>query len=199
MPSVDCSEISNFKWNTQSTQPHKQARKPQLPREVTEVTEALCHLDLYQDPVLEAKLASSWKSNCKAGAVRARFNISNRFLIDVSELRTICNALSHKRDAHRGGYRRDQCAKSSRQRKRKEMMSTLGADRYPCSWHQRSVSTRFVERAWLAWQLSVVESNYSGGQRFGWVALGANFEAIKKIEESELLEQPIRLHTKEWY
>lgn len=46
--------------------------------------------------------------------------------------------------------------------------------------------TVFMEPVWLAWQFSVLERKSFSVQSFGWVALGAIFEAIKGIEESEL-------------
>jgi hypothetical protein len=42
----------------------------------------------------------------------------------------------------------------------------------------------YLERAWKAWELSVTQTQPKefGAQSFGWVALGAIFDAIREIE-----------------
>jgi RNA-dependent RNA polymerase len=41
-----------------------------------------------------------------------------------------------------------------------------------------------LERAWLAWNLSLRKGDAFGAVSFGWVALGGILEAIKGIEEA---------------
>jgi hypothetical protein len=41
-----------------------------------------------------------------------------------------------------------------------------------------------LERAWVAWNLSLQKGDIFGAMSFGWVALGGIFEAIKEIEEA---------------
>jgi hypothetical protein len=45
----------------------------------------------------------------------------------------------------------------------------------------------YLERAWMAWELSVRQTQRKefGAQSFGWVALGAIFDAIREIESSD--------------
>ncbi|KAG6850830.1 hypothetical protein H0H93_008133 [Arthromyces matolae] len=44
----------------------------------------------------------------------------------------------------------------------------------------------YLTRAWLAWELSIRERISFGGESFGWIALGAVFDAIKEIENKQL-------------
>ena len=84
-------------------------------------------------------------------------------------------------------------AKCSQPRKRKDMMAKLRE-------HTNTLVTSIREdllgdddfpledglmRAWVAWEISVVERDKFGGNSFGWVALGAIFEAIRDIEERD--------------
>jgi len=42
----------------------------------------------------------------------------------------------------------------------------------------------YLGRAWMAWELSVTQTGRDdfGAQSFGWIALGAIFDAIREIE-----------------
>ena len=40
-------------------------------------------------------------------------------------------------------------------------------------------------RAWVAYRIASMEHNAFGARSFGWIALGAIFDAIKEIEEEE--------------
>lgn len=45
---------------------------------------------------------------------------------------------------------------------------------------------QYLERGWMAWQLSISRrssDNPFGAAAFGWIALGAIFDAIGKLEE----------------
>ncbi|KAF9452610.1 RdRP-domain-containing protein [Macrolepiota fuliginosa MF-IS2] len=48
----------------------------------------------------------------------------------------------------------------------------------------------YLKHAWLAWELSFVEAKKEkfGAKSFGWLALGAVFDAMKKIEEHDATE-----------
>ncbi|KAG5644736.1 hypothetical protein DXG03_007865 [Asterophora parasitica] len=52
----------------------------------------------------------------------------------------------------------------------------------------------YLERAWRAWKLSILERKSFGGESFGWLALGAIFDAIKDIEDAELDEARSRFY-----
>ncbi|KAG5353249.1 hypothetical protein C0989_008984 [Termitomyces sp. Mn162] len=52
----------------------------------------------------------------------------------------------------------------------------------------------YLQRAWLAWKLSIVERSSFGGESFGWVSLGAVFDAIKEIEDIRLEEMRSRFY-----
>ena len=168
--------------------------------EVHEVAEALDRLDLSQDPVAEAieDRVSELLQIQDSNLVMVQY-IKQIFERYVLELQTICvaNALSHKRsvplteeEAMVGTI----VQKTSQQRKRKHMISRLREQtdilvrgvREELAGDEDTPSRAFLERAWLAWQLSILERKSFGGESFGWVALGAMFEAIKEIEESEL-------------
>jgi RNA-dependent RNA polymerase len=181
------------------TQLIKQARKPSIPREADEVTEALDRLDFSHDPVTEAiedrvseflQIQDNFPST-----VQYIKQIFDRY---ASELHTICvaNALSHKQSAlltEEEAVVGTIVQKSSQPRKRKDMMSKLREQtdilvrgvREELAGDDTMTPREGLEQAWLAWQLSILEHESFGGQSFGWIALGAIFEVIKEIEESE--------------
>lgn len=43
----------------------------------------------------------------------------------------------------------------------------------------------YLQRAWFAWLVSLEKAGQFGGHSFGWVTLGAVFDAIRQIEERE--------------
>ncbi|KAG6872879.1 hypothetical protein C0995_005737 [Termitomyces sp. Mi166 len=43
----------------------------------------------------------------------------------------------------------------------------------------------YLQRAWLSWKLSIPERSSFGGESFGWIGLGAVFDAIKEIEDRD--------------
>ncbi|KAG6911837.1 hypothetical protein DXG01_000084 [Tephrocybe rancida] len=55
-------------------------------------------------------------------------------------------------------------------------------------------SEEYLERAWQAWELSILERSSFGGESFGWMALGAIFEAIKEIEDAQREEMRSRFY-----
>lgn len=127
----------------------------------------------------------------------------------ASELQGICaaNALSHswtailtEEEAIVGTI----IQKSSQPRKRKDMTSKLREQtdflvrgvREELEGDDDTPEEEILQRAWLAWRLANQGSktNTFGAQSFGWLALGAIFEIIKKIEEAILEESRSRFY-----
>lgn len=52
----------------------------------------------------------------------------------------------------------------------------------------------YLRRAWASWELSILSRNLFGGESFGWVSIGAIFDAIKEIEAIELEEMRSRFY-----
>ncbi|KAF8167941.1 RNA-directed RNA polymerase 2 [Crassisporium funariophilum] len=123
-------------------------------------------------------------------------NLLDRY---TSELQGICaaNTLSHARTAllsEEEAIIGTIVQKTSQSRKRTDMMSKLRentdllvrAIREELAGDDEVSDEKSLERAWLAWELSVAQDKTFGAQSFGWVALGAIFEAVKQIEEGYL-------------
>lgn len=124
-----------------------------------------------------------------------------------SELRSICavNTLSQARSA---SLREEEAMigtiiqQTSQPRKRKDMMAKLREQtdilvrgvREGLAGDDEMLPEESLERAWLAWQLSIKERQCFGAHSFGWVALGAIFEAIKEIEAAQLEESRSRFY-----
>jgi RNA-dependent RNA polymerase len=83
-------------------------------------------------------------------------------------------------------------AKTSQPRRRKELMSKLREQtdhlvrgiREQLAGDEDSTQEQRLNRAWFAWELSIAERKHKrfGAHSFGWIALGAIFEAIKDLE-----------------
>ena len=81
--------------------------------------------------------------------------------------------------------------KTSQRRKRKEMMSKIREDtdrlvrgiREELAGDDGVSTEESLRRAWIAWDLAMSTSDTFGAKSFGWVALGAIFEAIKEVED----------------
>ncbi|KAF5337043.1 hypothetical protein D9611_003329 [Ephemerocybe angulata] len=81
--------------------------------------------------------------------------------------------------------------KTSQPRRRKDMISRLREStdilvrgvREQLEGDDRDTDEDVLERAWFAWEVALNKERQFGAQSFGWVALGAIFEAIRKIEE----------------
>lgn len=124
--------------------------------------------------------------------------IQDLFARYVSELHGICavNSLSHARTAQLSEEEAiigTVVQKSSQPRKRKDMMASLRSStdvlvrgiREQLTGDDSEGPHEDLERAWLAWRLALARRNEFGAQSFGWVALGAIFEAIREIEVEE--------------
>ncbi|KAF8912826.1 RNA-directed RNA polymerase 2 [Gymnopilus junonius] len=124
-------------------------------------------------------------------------SIQDLFSRYASELRGICavNSLSHARTAQLSEEEAiigTIIQKSSQPRKRKDMMAALRSStdilvrgiREQLRGEDSEGPYEDLQRAWLAWQLALAHKNDFGAQSFGWVALGAIFEAIREIEAS---------------
>jgi len=114
----------------------------------------------------------------------------------VEELKAICiaNTLSHLQSTHLSEAEAvigTIAQKTSQPRKRKEMMSKVrdGTDRLVRGIREALTGEDNVNAedslmmAWMAWNFSISKGNIFGAKSFGWVALGAIFEAIKEIED----------------
>jgi len=118
----------------------------------------------------------------------------------ASELRGICasSSLSHARSARISEEEAiigTIAQKSSQPRKRKDMMAKLreSTDVLVRGIREELIGDvdvqayRYLERAWMAWEISVTQTRRKefGAQSFGWVALGAIFDAVREIEASD--------------
>ncbi|KAF9458199.1 RNA-directed RNA polymerase 2 [Collybia nuda] len=131
-------------------------------------------------------------------------NVRQIFRRYTSELQAIChaNTLSQWRclseeEAMIGTI----LQKTSQPRKRKDAMAKLreqtdilvGGVREELIDDDDTPFQIRLERAWVAWELSLLQAQAFGGQSFGWVALGAIFELIKEREEIEFQKTRGRL------
>ncbi|KAF8973725.1 RNA dependent RNA polymerase-domain-containing protein [Flammula alnicola] len=95
--------------------------------------------------------------------------ISQLFTSYASELRGICiaNTLSHARTAHLS-----------------EEEAVVGT--IDLAGDNGITKEEYLKRSWMAWKQSIARARRQefGAQSFGWVALGAIFDAIREIEES---------------
>ncbi|KAF6766302.1 RNA-directed RNA polymerase 2 [Ephemerocybe angulata] len=84
--------------------------------------------------------------------------------------------------------------KTSQPRRRTDMISRLREStdilvrgiREQIEGDEDDTEEEVLERAWFAWQVALGKGRRFGAQSFGWVTLGAIFEAIRKIEEREI-------------
>uniref|UniRef100_A0A8H7YB62 RNA-dependent RNA polymerase n=1 Tax=Psilocybe cubensis TaxID=181762 RepID=A0A8H7YB62_PSICU len=121
--------------------------------------------------------------------------VSSLFSRYTTELRGICalNTMSYSRGAQ---LTEEEAVvgtivqKSSQPRKRADMMGKLRestdilvrAIREELAGDDHTNDYEHLQRAWLAWELAVARKTTFGAHSFGWVALGAIFEAIRDIE-----------------
>lgn len=122
-------------------------------------------------------------------------SVEQLFTRYASEMHGICasSSLSHTRSAlisEEEAIVGTIAQKSSQPRKRKDMMAKLREKtdilvRGIREGLGEGVSTTYLERAWMAWELSVTRRKDFGAQSFGWVALGAIFDAIRELKESD--------------
>lgn len=123
-------------------------------------------------------------------------DIERLFQRYASELQAICmtNTLSHAQGARISEAEviiGTIAQKSSQPRKRMEAMSKIreGTDRLVRGIREELAGDDSVkpeeslERAWIAWEISISQGTAFGARSFGWVALGVIFEAIKEIED----------------
>ncbi|KAI0316524.1 RNA dependent RNA polymerase-domain-containing protein [Amylostereum chailletii] len=119
--------------------------------------------------------------------------IYNRY---VSELQSICatHTLSYRRTAmltEEEVLVGTIVEKTSAPRKRKEKMTKMRemterlvrGVRDELAGDEEEEQEVALMRAWMAWKLAVKEEGAFGAKSFGWVALGAIFDAVKEIEE----------------
>jgi RNA-dependent RNA polymerase len=123
-------------------------------------------------------------------------NILRVFDRYVWELRTICH--SHTLSSARFASLTEEeavigtiVAKCSQPRKRRDLMAKMRdlTDRLVRSVKEEFVGedeglTSSLERAWIAWQVSLMKGKEFGAKSFGWIALGGIFDAVKGIEDA---------------
>lgn len=115
-----------------------------------------------------------------------------------SRLRTICadHTLSDSRSAmltEEEAVIGTIVAKCSQPRKRKDLMSQLreqtatlvASVRDEIAGEIDTPSEKSLERAWIAYNIALMEDDYFGARSFAWIALGEIFDAIKDIEEED--------------
>ncbi|KAI0316865.1 RNA dependent RNA polymerase-domain-containing protein [Amylostereum chailletii] len=120
--------------------------------------------------------------------------VYNRY---VSELQSICaaNTISHRRAAmltEEEALVGTIVERTSVPRKRKEKVAKLRemtehlvrGVREELAGGEEDGWEAALRRAWMAWKLAVKEEGAFGAKSFGWVAIGAIFEAVKEIEEA---------------
>ncbi|KAL1732044.1 RNA dependent RNA polymerase-domain-containing protein [Schizophyllum commune] len=127
----------------------------------------------------------------------------------VNELRSICatNTLSQSRAAmltEEEATVGTIVQKTSQPRKRKDQMAKLREQtdflvrgiREEMAGDDDDIPEVPLHRAWLAWQLAYQKQKQKlfGAQSFGWVAMGAIFEAVKEIEDRMKEEQAFRFY-----
>jgi hypothetical protein len=145
--------------------------------------------EVVQDRVNEMMYTDAEHDEGQVAAIESLFS---RYAV---ELLAICmaNTLSHMESAHLSEAEAIMgtiAQKTSQRQKRKEMMAKLreGTDRLVRGIREElagddSVSAEeSLTRAWIAWDFSASQRRF-GAMSFGWVALGAIFEAIKEIED----------------
>jgi RNA-dependent RNA polymerase len=122
--------------------------------------------------------------------------IAQLFQRYASELQAYCmTTFTHGRDAQISEPEAiigTIAQKSSQPRKRKEAMSKLREStdllvrgiREELAGDDSVKPDESLERAWMAWEFSISQGTAFGARSFGWVALGAIFEAIKEIEDA---------------
>ncbi|GBE78383.1 RNA dependent RNA polymerase-domain-containing protein [Sparassis latifolia] len=116
----------------------------------------------------------------------------------VSQLRAICtdNTLSHTRSAmltEEEAVIGTIVAKCSQPRKRKDLMSQMREQtsvlingmRAEISGDEDMTPDESLERAWIAYKVALIETNYFGARSFAWIALGEIFDAIRNIEDAD--------------
>ena len=122
--------------------------------------------------------------------------IERLFARYAEELQAIClaNTLSHTHSEHLSEAEAvigTIAQKTSQPRKRQEMMAKVreGTDRLVRGIREALAGDDDISaedslrRAWMAWDFSISKGNTFGAKSFGWVALGAIFEAIKEVED----------------
>ncbi|KAI0335366.1 RdRP-domain-containing protein [Cubamyces sp. BRFM 1775] len=91
-------------------------------------------------------------------------------------------------------------AKCSQPRKRKDLMArmreqtaALTSDiRHELAGEDDVPLAKRLRRAWIAFRVATLKEDQFGAQSFGWLALGAIFDAIKEIEEEQRTQRRAR-------
>lgn len=171
----------------------------QRPPTVDALTNAFDDLHTGDDSELEDAIEESVGRYISTTAIRSRAKldyVAQIFSRYTSELQNICvtYTLSHARSSfltEEEAIVGTIVARSSQPRKRKDNMSKMREQtdilvrgiREELAGDDDTTFEECLERAWLAWKLSIAQQKSFGAKSFGWVALGAIFEASKQIED----------------
>ncbi|KAL0580309.1 hypothetical protein V5O48_001726 [Marasmius crinis-equi] len=169
-------------------------------RDVDAIARSLADARLTDDPLIEIveNHVERYIPTKTRGSREQRDHIARIFAGYCSSFTGILRnyTLSHRRDSllsEEEAMIGTIAQKTSQNRQRKELMSKL---REQTDILVRGVRDEFeggdevpaedsLAHAWLAWKLALKERNKTVGARsFGWVALGAIFDAVKKIEDN---------------
>lgn len=116
-------------------------------------------------------------------SVSSRFSLSHRYFKSLSEEELVVNTITQK--TSQPALRKDKMAKLREStdfafRRVKDVLQG-GDDRPP---------KEYLRYAWAAWIFSVIEVKRDafGSKAFWWITLGLVFDALKVVEEAEVLE-----------
>ncbi|KAK1223808.1 hypothetical protein PQX77_013332 [Marasmius sp. AFHP31] len=169
-------------------------------RGVDSIAQSLATARLRDDPLIEV-VESHVEKYIPTSTRRSREereHIARIFAGYCSNLTSILRSftLSHRRDAllsEEEAIIGTIAQKTSQNRQRKENMSKLREHtdtivrgvRDELDGDDEVAAEESLAQAWLAWKLALKERNQTLGARsFGWIALGAIFDAIKEIDDS---------------
>jgi len=130
--------------------------------------------------------------------------LTEQFLAFSTELQCICamHTLSRSKSkqlSEEEVFIGSIMAKSSQPRRRQDMISHMRTQstelvtrvRAALAGEEEGEAEDWLLRAWVAWEISRELDDNFGAKSFGWVALGAFFEAAKEIDEREFEHRKI--------
>ncbi|KAH9898493.1 RdRP-domain-containing protein [Cubamyces lactineus] len=133
-------------------------------------------------PYTDAAVTSTWELlqtyTSRLRAICADHTLSNTRTTMLSEEEAVIGTI---------------VAKCSQPRKRKDLVArmreqtaTLTSDiRNELAGEEDLPLVQRLQRAWIAFRVATLKEDQFGARSFGWLALGAIFDAIKEIEEEE--------------
>ncbi|TRM65784.1 hypothetical protein BD626DRAFT_398078, partial [Schizophyllum amplum] len=180
-----------------------------------DIAESLSGLSIneVEDPLFEVLYDRVAEFDARVGAEATLEEVETTgqlFQRYSNELRSICatNTLSQARAAmltEEEAIVGTIVQKTSQPRKRKDQMAKLrekteflvrGIREEMAGEDDDDIPEVALHRAWLAWQLAYQKQKQKvfGAHSFGWVAMGAIFEAVKEIEDQMKDDQSYRFY-----